>query len=62
MKRLDVLELKREEIYDTINGIETRIENLDSRKKKEQKSILESISVLKKDLKLTTLVIKFQFM
>ena len=41
MKRMNVLELKREEIYDTINGIETRIENLDSRKKNEQKSILQ---------------------
>ena len=41
MKRINVLELKREEIYDTINGIETRIENINSRKKNEFKSILE---------------------
>ena len=41
MKRINVLEVKREEIYDTINGIETRIENINSRKKNEFKSILE---------------------
>ncbi len=40
MKRINVLEVKREEIYDTINGIETRIENINSRKKNEFKSIL----------------------
>ena len=41
MKRIEILENKREKIYDEINGIEFRLENLDKRKKREQKSILE---------------------
>ena len=40
-KRLEILEEKAEKIYDEINGIEFRLENLNKRKKREQKSILE---------------------
>lgn len=40
-KKLEILENKREKIYDEINGIEFRLENLNKRKKREQKSILE---------------------
>ena len=41
MKSIEILVEKREEIYDKINGIENRIENINSRKKNELKSILE---------------------
>ena len=41
MKRLEILEDAREKIYDDINYIEHRIEMLNSRKKREQKSILQ---------------------
>jgi len=41
MTRIKVLEEKREKVYDKINEIETRLENLSTRRKKEQKSILE---------------------
>ena len=40
-KRLEILEDKVEKIYDEINGIEFRLENLTKRKKRELKSILE---------------------
>ena len=40
-KRLEILEEKVEKIYDEINGIEFRLENLTRRKKRELKSILE---------------------
>ena len=41
MKRIEILENKREKIYDDINYFEHRIEMLISRKKREQKSILQ---------------------
>jgi hypothetical protein len=41
MKRVDILVEKAEKIYDLINGIEFRLENLSKRSKREQKSILE---------------------
>ena len=43
MKRVKILRLeeKSNNIYDKINEIETRLENLSTRRKKEQKSILE---------------------
>ena len=41
MKRVDILVEKAEKIYDSINGIEFRLENLSKRRKREQKSILE---------------------
>ena len=41
MKRLEILEDAREKIYDDINYIEHRIEMITSRKKREQKSILQ---------------------
>ncbi len=40
-KRLEILEEKAEKIYDSINEIEFRLENLSKRRKREQKSILE---------------------
>lgn len=41
MTRVQVLEDSREKIYDQINEIEFRLENLSKRRKREQKSILE---------------------
>lgn len=41
MTRLEILEDSREKIYDQINEIEFRLENLSKRRKREQKSILE---------------------
>lgn len=41
MKRIEILEVKREKIYDKINEIESRLENISARSKREQKSILE---------------------
>ena len=41
MKRVQILEEKRENIYDKINEIETRLDNISARRKREQKSILE---------------------
>lgn len=41
MKRIEILEEKRENIYDKINEIETRLDNISARRKREQKSILE---------------------
>ncbi|MGI9311937.1 MAG: hypothetical protein ACR2O9_00155 [Alphaproteobacteria bacterium] len=41
MKRVNVIEEKVEKIYDQINEIEFRLENLSKRRKREQKSILE---------------------
>lgn len=41
MTRLEILEDSREKIYDQINEIEFRLENLSNRRKREQKSILE---------------------
>ena len=43
MKKVKILRLeeKRENIYDKINEIETRLDNISARRKREQKSILE---------------------
>jgi len=41
MTRLEILEDSREKIYDQINEIEFRLENLSNRRRREQKSILE---------------------
>ena len=41
MKRIEILEVKREKIYDKINEIESRLENISARSNREQKSILQ---------------------
>ena len=41
MKRVQILEEKSNNIYDKINEIETRLDNISARRKREQKSILE---------------------